>query len=156
MTIQLINMTQEKNKVTKTVSAGISITGTLRDGTDVINPSIMVEKTVDSICGYNYAYIPAFKRYYFINNVSSFRNSLSVISMTVDVLKSYESTILNSKAIITRSSKAGDPIFSLPDERLPVKQSDTTHIYAYPELYSNTDPLKAQSLILVLTGINPA
>ena len=156
MTIQLINMTQEKNKVTKNVTAGISIPGTLRDGTDVVNPSILVEKTVESICGYNYAYIPEFKRYYFINNISSFRNSLSVISMTVDVLRTYQSTILNSNVIIVRSSDSNDSLFNMPDDRYPVLQSETSHVIAYPTLYSNSDPTKAQSLIIVMTGITPS
>ena len=156
MTIYLINMNQEKNKISKSISYAKTITGTLKDGSDVVNPSILVEQTVTDVCGYNYAYIPEFKRYYFINNVSSFRNTLTVISMTVDVLKTYESTILNSLCIITRSGKSADAIYSLPDDRYPVKQSETTHVIAYPELYSNTDPLKAQSLILVMTGINPS
>ena len=156
MKIQLCKMTQERNKVTKNFTADAEFTGTLRDGTDVVNPSIMIETSVNSICGYNYAYIPAFKRYYFINNVSSYRNSLSVISMTVDVLKTYQSTILNSTAILTRSSDPNDALFNMPDDRYPVLQSETTHVIAYPELYSNSDPTKAQSLIIVMTGITPS
>ena len=156
MTITLYNMTDEKNKINKNISGGRDFTGTLRSDADVVNPAIRIEVSADVVCGYNYAYIPAFKRYYFIKNVNAYRDDLTVVTLAVDVLTTFKSSILNSKCILSRSSKGGDAMYDLPDERLPVKQSATTHVFLYDELYSNTDPLKAQSLILVLTGINPS
>lgn len=156
--IYLYYMTDEKNKVNKTLGTGAKFTGTLRADADITNPSIAFNVSADAICGYNYAYIPVFKRYYFIKNVNTYRDGISIVSMTVDVLKSFASTIMNSTCIISRSSNPTDwnKNFALPDDRFPIKQSQTTHVISYPELYSNTDPLKAQSLILVLTGISPS
>lgn len=157
MIMYLYQMTQEKNRIKKNVSGGVKFEGTLRADSDIVNPSIMVEASANTVCGYNYAYIPDFKRYYFINNTNAYRTGLSIISCTVDVLTSFQTTILNSNCIISRSSRSGDTevYFDLPDDRFPVKQSETTHVISYPELYSNTDPTKAQSLILVMTGITP-
>lgn len=155
MIIQLLNMTDEKNKINKKYSVGMELEGELRDGADVINPAIIVQQSVNNVCGFNYAYIPAFKRYYYINNVQSYRTSLSVISMTVDVLMTYKETILTANSIIVRSSKIGEGVLSLPDERFPVKQSDTTHVVAYNSLYADSsNPGKGQTMILVMTGID--
>lgn len=157
MTIQLANYNGEKNKINKQVSFAASLPGTLREGSDVVNPSIMIEAPVDAVCGFNYAYIPEFKRYYFIQNCSAFRAGLTILTMTVDVLYTYKESILNSPAIIVRSSKYGDTNgdFSLPDERYPVKQSETTHVITFDSLYSNeVDPTKGQTMILVMTGID--
>lgn len=156
MIITLYNMTDEKNKINKNIPSGRDFTGTLRSDADVVNPAIRIEAPADAVCGYNYAYIPAFKRYYFIKNVNAYRDDLSVITLAVDVLTTFQSSILNSKCILSRSSRGGDAMYDLPDERLPVKQSATTHVFLYDELYSNVDASKAQSLILVLTGINPS
>ena len=156
MTIQLGHYSGEKNKINKSVSFSKECTGQLRDEADVTNPAIMIEAPVSEVCGYNYAYIPAFKRWYFIQNCTSYRTSMTVIVMTVDVLFTYKEAILNSQSIITRSSKnPGDAVYSLPDNRYPVKQSETTHVIKFDTLYSNeSDPTKGQTMILVLTGID--
>lgn len=155
MTIELYKVLNEKNKINKQTSGGVSFEGTLREGCDVVNPVIRLEAAVDSICGFNYAYIPEFKRYYYINNTSSLRTGLSQLSLTVDVLTTFKETVLNSNCIITRSSKTGDAIHSLPDDRYPVKQSETTHTITFSSLYSNSvDPNLGQTMILIMTGID--
>ena len=153
--IELYQCLDEKNKINKKVGGGVKLEGTLREASDVMNPSILVEASIDAVCGYNYAYIPAFKRYSYINNTSSFRQGLSLLQMSVDVLNTFKETVLNSNCIITRSSKTGDAIHSLPDERFPVKQSETTHSIVFDSLYTNSsDPTLGQTMILVLTGID--
>lgn len=157
MTIQLGRYTGEKNKILKNIQLTLTLTGTLRDASSVVNPSVLVEENVNNVCGYNYAYIPEFKRYYYIQNCEAFRTGLTVITLSVDVLYTYKESILNSPSIISRSSKTGDGIFSLPDDRYPVKQSDTTRVIQFNSLYSSNEPGKGETMILVLTGIdNPA
>ena len=153
--IQLGSYSGEKNRINKNISLSATFTGTLREGSDIVNPAILIEASADAVCGFNYAYIPEFKRYYYIQNTESYRNSLTVVTMSVDVLMTYKETILNSPAIIVRSSKVGDAVYSLPDERLPVLQSETTHVITFDSLYSNeSDPTKGQSMILIMTGID--
>ena len=155
MTIQLARYIGEKNKINKSVSFSVTLSGTLRESSDVINPSIIIESPVDAVCGFNYAYIPEFKRYYFIQNCAAYRADLTILSLAVDVLFTYKETILNSPAVIVRSSKTGDAVHSLPDERYPVKQSETTHTITFDSLYSNeSDPTKGQTMILIMTGID--
>lgn len=51
----------------------------------------------------NYAYIPRFERYYFIDNVQKHYNGLVTISMRVDVLETYKNDIINTRANIVES-----------------------------------------------------
>lgn len=155
MTIQLARYDGEKNRIQKNVSFAASIPGTLREGSDVVNPSIMVESSANAICGFNYAFIPEFQRYYFIQNFTAFRTGLTIITMTVDILYTYKESILNSPAIIVRSSKTGDGIFSLPDDRYPIKQSEKTHVITFESLYdADAESGKGQTAILIMTGID--
>lgn len=155
MTIQLGNYLGAKNKINKAVSLSFQREGTLRSDCDIMNPSIMLEASADEICGFNYAYIAEFGRWYFIQNVNAYRTGLSIVTMTVDVLYTYKESILNSNAIVCRSSRTGDAIHSLPDDRAAIKQSETTHVITFDSLYdSDAQAGKGQTAILVLTGID--
>lgn len=155
MQIRLANYNGPKNCIKKNVSFGTLLTGTLREASDVVSPAILVEAAADEVCGFNYAYIPEFKRYYFITNCSSFRAGLTVITMTVDVLYTYKEAILNSNAIVTRSSRTGDAIHELPDDRASIKQSETTHMITFDSLYdSDAQAGKGQTAIIIMTGID--
>ena len=157
MTINLGYYNGEKNKVNKTenISWGWSQSAELRDGTNITNPSILIKASPDTVCGYNYAYIPEFKRWYYITDCGSFRNSLTEINLAVDVLMTFKESIKSSPVILTRSSKAGDGDLALPDNRFPVKQSEVTHTILFNTLYDDSgDAGKGQTMILVLTGID--
>ena len=155
MNIHLGYYNDEKNRINKNVSFSIDIPGTLREASDVVNPSIMIEASVDAVCGFNYAYIPEFQRYYFIQNCTAFRNSLTVINLTVDVLYTYKESIMNSPAVIVRTSKVSGEKPALPDERYPILQSETTHVITFDSLYdADAQAGKGETMILVMTGID--
>ena len=78
-----------------------SLTGTLRDSCDFLAPVIDV---VTNPTGMNYAYIPEFRRYYFISSIEVVRESLWRIYCHVDVLKTYEPYIRECDMIVTRCS----------------------------------------------------
>ena len=56
----------------------------------------------------NYAYIPEFKRYYFITNIESVRNNVWRVSFHVDVLFTYREQIKRNSAIIERNENQYD------------------------------------------------
>lgn len=51
----------------------------------------------------NYAYIPRFERYYFIDSIQKHYNGFVTISMRVDVLETYKNDIINTRANIVES-----------------------------------------------------
>lgn len=100
MTIKLYKNYSDKNVVDKNVyQYGSDITGTLRDDCSIINPVIAIEGLDDLTV--NYAYIPEFGRFYYINNIVCKRN-LFELQMHVDVLMTYKSGIRSNTAVISR------------------------------------------------------
>lgn len=98
MLIHLYNNTSERNALTKTLTNEISVSGSLREESNIHNPVIMIN--APSIIGFNYAYIPDFYRYYYVNDITSVRVGLWRLTLICDVLMSFKSAILNSYAII--------------------------------------------------------
>ena len=96
MQIKFYKNSSEKNKIGKSLSRELTLNGNLRDECSITSPSILVE--------YNYCYIPEFKRYYFISDITSVRNNLWRVSLKCDVLESFKSDILNSSCIVDKQS----------------------------------------------------
>ena len=101
-TINLMNNQQELNKISKSPASVMSLTGTLREETDIINPEINVEYS-GTLTNVNYMYISEFHRYYFITKIESVRTGLWRIYAHCDVLKTYAEAILGTEAVIARS-----------------------------------------------------
>ena len=100
MQIEFYKNSSEKNKIGKSLSNKLTLSGNLRDECSITSPSILVEAT--SLVDYNYCYIPEFKRYYFISDITSVRNNLWRVSLKCDVLESFKSDILNSSCIVKK------------------------------------------------------
>ena len=100
MQIEFYYNSSEKNKINKSISRELTMDGNLRDECSVINPTILVEHS--NLSNYNYVYIPEFKRYYFITEMTIVRNNLWRISLKVDVLESFKSDILNLSCIVDK------------------------------------------------------
>ena len=99
MQLKLYKSLDEKNRIRKTLTEELILNGALRDKSSVIKPTILIQ--TDPL-DYNYAYIPEFGRYYFINNVVAMRNKSFVIDLKCDVLMSYADEIYNLRALIDR------------------------------------------------------
>lgn len=102
MDIVLYVNNSERQAINKTLTNGLTLTGSLRNESSVINPTILIETTNPS--SYNYAYIPEFGRYYFITDMVSVRTNLWRVSMSVDVLMSFQQSILNLDVIVSDAS----------------------------------------------------
>lgn len=109
MDIVLYVNNSERQAINKTLTNGLTLTGSLRNESSVINPTILIETTNPS--SYNYAYIPEFGRYYFITDMVSVRTNLWRMSLSVDVLMSFKTQILNLDVIVSDVS-LGEPEFS--------------------------------------------
>lgn len=123
MEIKLYKTNDEINKINKSLNSEISITGHLTEGCNILQPSILIENRED-IVNYNYMYIPAFKRYYFITDLIYSHKNIT-ISGAVDVLKTYATDIRNSKGFITRSNLGSKYLV----DGLAKKLEDTKVVY---------------------------
>lgn len=102
MDIVLYSTISEKERVIKTLNNALTLVGTLRNESSIINPSFIIEHSNPS--NYNYCYISDFGRYYFINNITVIRNNLWRVDCNVDVLMSFSTEILNLDVIVSNLS----------------------------------------------------
>lgn len=109
MDITLCVNNSEKNKLGKSFSNLNVFSGSLKDETSVTNPVVMME--LENPTGFNYAYIPEFGRYYFIDDMVSVRTGLWKISMKVDVLESFKNNIRGIPVILSDSTETGKEFY---------------------------------------------
>ena len=135
----------EKNKLEKSLSSDLKLTGKLREQSSVVNPSIMIQTTNPSI--YNYAYIPEFKRYYFITDMVSVRTGLWEISMHVDVLMSFKDTIKGTQVILSDTETTGQTNY-MAGEQWASTVKTATDIISFP----NTMNISGDYILITAGG----
>lgn len=103
MQISIGNTASETNRLTKAFNIISTISGELNNDSNVINPTILLNYN-EAFIGCNYAYIPAWNRYYYITDIKVV-NGMMLLALHVDVLMTYANDIKGSIGHITRSSK---------------------------------------------------
>lgn len=129
MDITLCVNNSEKNKIGKSLSNANIFSGFLKDETSVTNPVIIME--LENPTRFNYAYIPEFGRYYFIDDMVSVRTGLWKISMKVDVLESFKVSIFGIPVILSDSTNTGAESY-LPGKVWKSKVKELTDIVNFP------------------------
>lgn len=142
-TISLRNNQEELNKINKNPAPVMSLQGTLRDGTSIVDPSILVQYD-GALTGVNYAYIETLHRYYFITNIESVGNKLWLIHMHCDVLKTYAQGILNCTGVIARQEN--DWNLFLNDSAFKVYSNPRIQVANFPNKFTGED------FVLVMKG----
>lgn len=106
MTITFYNYANASNKLDKSasLSGGTPITGEQIDSIqDLENPVIVIQSA--STPTYNYCYIPAYNRYYFIQRVTWLGGQAFELQLHVDVLYTYKTPILGLYGTARYSNK---------------------------------------------------
>ena len=81
----------------------------LGDNTSVTSPTVIIGgiTSIDTISDYNYAYIAQCHRYYYINDIIALSGGRVKLILSVDVLMTYKTDILNSTQLVTRQKNQG-------------------------------------------------
>lgn len=95
----------ENNKINKSVISGETLTGTLKNESDVINPSVLI--AAENPTDYNYCYIEEFKRYYYITDITSVRSGIWQLNLKSDPLMSFKTQILACSGILDETTNIG-------------------------------------------------
>ena len=115
--------------------------GQLKEPTSVINPTVTIKGAVlNYFYNYTYAYIPDFKRYYFVDDIVS-EGILWTFTMHCDVLATYKDQIEKHPFYVLRSSTKFNGLIT--DTYYPVTFERKSYIKNYNTLwktlsYSNT------------------
>lgn len=118
----------DNNVVNKQLTSVINLTGTLRNESEVVDPTILME--IDDPNKFNYLYIPAFKRYYYVTDRNSVRNGLVEVSAHCDVLMTYKTQFLALPAVINRNTS--DYNVYLPDEQFSALAYERIQLRKFP------------------------
>ena len=134
----------EKVRLDKEVETVMTMSGTLRRGTSIIDPVIVFECNLPDVVSCNYITIPQFGRSYFVNDVRSMYMNLVELSCHVDVLSSFKDSIRKNTAIVKRQENNWN--LYLNDGSFKVYQNPMVLTKAFPSGFT------AQELVLAVAG----
>lgn len=145
MTLTLMQNTEDARVVNKTPVSLQTFTGTLRSDCSIVDPVVVLEidQTRLNMPLINYAYIPDFNRYYFIENITVVREGLWEISLHCDVLKTYAGQIRALPAVVSRID---EPLGDIVDTNIVTEASRNVTTIKFP------DALPQQTYILAMIG----
>lgn len=124
----------KRNNSTKIVNTtGTALTCELKEATSIFNPGLII-KAVPAAMNpiWNYCYIPAFERYYFVNNWQ-WLNGVWQCSLVCDVLASFKTEIGAMTEYVMRSASEYDGW--IEDTAYIAKAEVHTEMQLLPEFY---------------------
>lgn len=119
--ITFYNFQKKVNSTAIPSGTGTELDCNIKAPSSIVNP--VLEIATQNCINYNYCYIPAFNRYYFIDDIV-FNRGIWILSCSVDVLASYKTEIGASSCYVLRSSTASDG--DIIDTRYPITTDKTT------------------------------
>ena len=131
MKLYLYSVDDGDNVINKTMISPLEINIRLDNGVDVIRPSIRL-RDIDGFDfdDYNYAHIDVLGRFYFVDKLERASAKDSILHLVCDVLETYKTELLNSKARVRSNLRNGDYVDVSVDESIvksaQVYQSDKT------------------------------
>ena len=101
-TIFLYKCTAEQNRVNKAdwLTYVGAINGTFKEQTSILNMTLKIEYPIPD---FNYVYIDFFKRHYFVTDIKSVGYGIWEISLSVDVLMTYNKALRTLKGYVERN-----------------------------------------------------
>lgn len=135
MQIKLLRYVGERERINKIerFTNEYILQGSLKDESSVIDPVILIEKsTPPTETYYNYMYIPKFKRYYFINDITVINANMWQIKGHVDVLYTYCNDILMNKVIIEKTESSADANVYLNDGSFVMDSHKYNQVKKFP------------------------
>ena len=134
-----INLYQNSAEITRVDKTGYlnnigMLRGTLRSECSIIRPSIIIEQ--QNLPVFNYVYIQAFNRYYFVTGITSGAYRMWRIDLSTDVLMTYKDGIALLTAIIARQEN--DYNDNLIDAEVPTEKQQTITYEEIPNTVLNT------------------
>lgn len=103
MIIQLASCNKKKNSTLVNGIWNMTKECSLKNPTSVMTPVVTIYDKTDQMQRFNYAYIPDFGRYYFIDDIIFEDTGNVTLTMSIDVLASYRDEIITSDIYYLRS-----------------------------------------------------
>ena len=144
MELKLYTVNDGDNVINKTMTLKDTMEINLKRDVDIINPRlILIPNLPTGFSGINYAEIPLLNRFYFVDSITNISSTLWQLDLSCDVLETYKSDILASKARLYRNLKAGD-YFNTALE--------SSHLTTVAKYVSNKGISNSETLIITTVG----
>lgn len=117
----------------------------------IFNPEILIaaESIGKSYADINYAYVPAWGRYYFVDDIIAENDGLLRFTLSVDVLMTYHVNILNSQQFVVRAESLNSALYI--DTEKPIQSNKLLSMLklgTFPESISTT----TNNYVLTVSG----
>lgn len=103
MVVKFYKTSSDPLQLNKYLTNELELTVQTTDDVDIENPTFLLDLTEPKM-NRNYAYVPAWGKYYFLREPQVINGHQIEVSGTVDVLMSNRSAILNAQIIADRSA----------------------------------------------------
>lgn len=123
ITVTLSKITDENEVVWKNPTNETDVSCELMN-TDILAPVIKVSY---DYAFYNYAYIPEFKRYYYVERPETLAGTHVLLQLKVDVLMTYKVGIDNCDCVCERNEYLRDP--KINDPYIPFEQKHEIQVF---------------------------
>lgn len=140
MIIELYTSSSPSNKVGKKLEPIITLTGTLKEKTSMLTPTIRVRVkgiVSEKLAQCNFMKISAFGRFYFVTDITSVNTEIWEISGRVDVLQSYAAQIKNQTALVKRQENKWN--LYLNDGYFRVYQNSVVLTKSFPSGFTDNE-----------------
>ena len=141
MLMKMYDTKSSNNVINKVLENEQSFDIKFNDKTDIVNPVVILHSPTLILS--NYAYIPDFNRYYFVDKIELFPNSVYHITLRCDVLESFKDEILASSGFINQQTKNVNKYYNSNYQSEVRKEVD---------LYNVTISTDVKTTILVTIG----
>ena len=109
MDLKLYVVNDSDNVINKNMTNKVTININLKRDVDISSPSlILLDSQGVNYSDFNYAEIVELGRFYFVNSVTSLNSKMIQMELSCDVLETYKSELLNSRARFYRQIRTGD------------------------------------------------
>lgn len=125
----------EKNRVDKSLTDVLTVTGVLKEDTSIVDPVILVKMDISQVIPCNYFTIAAFGRSYFMHPPKSVNGGFVEISGHCDVLSSFKDSIRTNKAIIRKSENVWN--LYLNDGTFKAYQNPFVYVKKFPNRFTS-------------------
>lgn len=142
MVVKFMKNSSPANYLTKSVSTSKQVQCDLKGNCSILSPVLIVQDL--GITTSNYCQIPDFgNRYYFIDDIITLNESILEVHLSVDVLMTYKTDILASKAIISRNQNTYNRY--IPDPKFTVLSYERIQTKEFP----NSFPTNGKFVLIV-------
>lgn len=123
-----------KDTLNKTLIERITLNATEKYIKNITSPTLILSNNDTLQNTVNYAYIPEYNRYYFIEGKNKDMGGTLEITLRVDVLMSFKNSIRQARGILDRSTVGGSPY--LVDEEIKILSKIDEKTINFPNSFS--------------------